>query len=150
MFSVSFFPSILPSHSTLLSLIIFRKYPYTPSLPEGIENSRGWGLLRANKFKEISSRLGDLRKKSLVGGGGGSMVVFWNRTIEVKCNDDEGDKRNVCVLFQTGLSGNVIMLSVLYSGGMMMTDAQISVGDLTSFLLYAGFVGISFGGKKNL
>ena len=38
------------------------------------------------------------------------------------------------------------MLSVLYSGGMMMTDAQISVGDLTSFLLYAGFVGISFGG----
>ena len=39
------------------------------------------------------------------------------------------------------------MLSVLYSGGMMMTDAQISVGDLTSFLLYAGFVGISFGGN---
>lgn len=29
----------------------------------------------------------------------------------------------------------------------MMTDAQITVGDLTSFLLYAGFVGISFGGK---
>lgn len=52
------------------------------------------------------------------------------------------------VLFQTGLSGNIIMLSVLYSGGMMMTGAQISVGDLTSFLLYAGFVGISFGGNK--
>ena len=51
-------------------------------------------------------------------------------------------------LFQTGLSGNIIMLSVLYSGGMMMTGAQISVGDLTSFLLYAGFVGISFGGNK--
>ncbi|KAL9952922.1 hypothetical protein ACROYT_G040252 [Oculina patagonica] len=49
----------------------------------------------------------------------------------------------------TGLSGNVIMLSVLYSGGMMMTDAQISVGDLTSFLLYAGFVGISFGGLSS-
>ena len=57
--------------------------------------------------------------------------------------------QNMCrwFLFQTGLSGNVIMLSVLYSGGMMMTDAQISVGDLTSFLLYAGFVGISFGGN---
>ena len=51
------------------------------------------------------------------------------------------------VVLQTGLSGNAIMLSVLYSGGMMMTSAQISVGDLTSFLLYAGFVGISFGGK---
>ena len=31
----------------------------------------------------------------------------------------------------------------------MMSDAQISVGDLTSFLLYAGFVGISFGGEEN-
>ena len=50
---------------------------------------------------------------------------------------------------QTGLSGNVIILSVLYSGGVMMSDAQISVGDLTSFLLYAGFVGISFGGEEN-
>lgn len=49
----------------------------------------------------------------------------------------------------TGLSGNVIMLAVLYSGGMMMTDAQITVGDLTSFLLYAGFVGISFGGLSS-
>lgn len=49
----------------------------------------------------------------------------------------------------TGLSGNAIMLSVLYSGGMMMTSAQISVGDLTSFLLYAGFVGISFGGLSS-
>jgi NAD dependent epimerase/dehydratase family enzyme len=29
----------------------------------------------------------------------------------------------------------------------MMTDAQISVGDLTSFLLYTGFVGVSVGGK---
>ena len=79
------------------------------------------------------------------------MVILWNYTTEVKCNYDEGDTTNACVLlFQTGLSGNVIMLSVLYSGGMMMTDAQISVGDLTSFLLYAGFVGISFGGKKKL
>lgn len=49
----------------------------------------------------------------------------------------------------TGLSGNVIILSVLYSGGVMMSDAQISVGDLTSFLLYAGFVGISFGGLSS-
>lgn len=54
-----------------------------------------------------------------------------------------------CFFLQTGLSGNVIILSVLYSGGVMMSDAQISVGDLTSFLLYAGFVGISFGGEEN-
>ena len=56
---------------------------------------------------------------------------------------------NKVYFLQTGLSGNVIILSVLYSGGVMMSDAQISVGDLTSFLLYAGFVGISFGGEEN-
>ena len=31
----------------------------------------------------------------------------------------------------------------------MLSDAQISVGDLASFLLYAGFVGISFRGEEN-
>ena len=29
----------------------------------------------------------------------------------------------------------------------MMTEAQITVGDLSAFLLYAAYVGVSFGGK---
>ena len=37
----------------------------------------------------------------------------------------------------------MVVLAVLYSGGMMVTDSQISVGNLTSFLLYAAYVGIS-------
>ncbi|EDO39130.1 predicted protein [Nematostella vectensis] len=49
----------------------------------------------------------------------------------------------------TGLSGNLIVLSVLYSGGMMMTSAQISVGELTSFMLYTGFVGVSIAGLSS-
>ncbi|XP_041351268.1 ATP-binding cassette sub-family B member 10, mitochondrial-like [Gigantopelta aegis] len=49
----------------------------------------------------------------------------------------------------TGLSGNVIVLSVLYYGGIMMTEAQITVGDLSAFLLYAAYVGISFGGLSS-
>ena len=31
----------------------------------------------------------------------------------------------------------------------MMSDVQISVGDLSSFLIYAGFVGTSFRGEEN-
>lgn len=46
----------------------------------------------------------------------------------------------------SGLSGNLVVLSVLYYGGIMMTEAQITVGDLTSFLMYAAYVGISIGG----
>ena len=46
----------------------------------------------------------------------------------------------------SGLSGNVIILSVLYYGGVMLSDATITVGNLSAFLIYAGYVGISLGG----
>ncbi|KAJ8308440.1 hypothetical protein KUTeg_013314 [Tegillarca granosa] len=49
----------------------------------------------------------------------------------------------------TGLSGNLIVLSVLYSGGLMMTEAQITVGDLSAFLLYAAYIGVSIGGMTS-
>ncbi|XP_062503697.1 ATP-binding cassette sub-family B member 10, mitochondrial-like [Corticium candelabrum] len=45
-----------------------------------------------------------------------------------------------------GLSGNLVVLAVLWKGGMMMNESQLSVGDLTSFLLYTGYVGFSIGG----
>lgn len=45
----------------------------------------------------------------------------------------------------TGLSGNLIVLSVLYKGGLLMGSAQMTVGELSSFLLYAFWVGVSIG-----
>lgn len=49
----------------------------------------------------------------------------------------------------TGFSGNLIILTVLYYGGLMMHDAEITVGDLSSFLMYAAYVGISIGGMSS-
>uniref|UniRef100_A0A8D9EE78 ATP-binding cassette sub-family B member 10, mitochondrial n=1 Tax=Cacopsylla melanoneura TaxID=428564 RepID=A0A8D9EE78_9HEMI len=49
----------------------------------------------------------------------------------------------------TGLSGNAIILSVLYYGGVMVSDETITVGNLSSFLLYAAYIGISIGGLSN-
>ncbi|XP_054711327.1 ATP-binding cassette sub-family B member 10, mitochondrial-like [Uloborus diversus] len=46
----------------------------------------------------------------------------------------------------TGFSGNLIILSVLYYGGLMMSEGTISVGNLSAFLMYAAYVGISIGG----
>jgi len=46
----------------------------------------------------------------------------------------------------TGLSGNMIILTVLYYGGSLVTTDVISVGNLTSFILYAAYVGIGFNG----
>ena len=39
------------------------------------------------------------------------------------------------------------MLLVLYYGGNMVSLSQITVGGLTSFMVYAAWVGISVGGE---
>ncbi|XP_053608432.1 ATP-binding cassette sub-family B member 10, mitochondrial-like [Plodia interpunctella] len=49
----------------------------------------------------------------------------------------------------TGLSGNMIIILVLYYGGGMVATEQLTVGNLTSFLLYAAYVGISIGGLSS-
>jgi ATP-binding cassette, subfamily B (MDR/TAP), member 10 len=40
----------------------------------------------------------------------------------------------------TGLSGNLIVLSVFYFGGVWMSEEALTIGDLSSFLLYAFWV----------
>lgn len=49
----------------------------------------------------------------------------------------------------TGLSGNVIVLSVFYYGGIMMSTSALTMGDLSSFLLYAAYVGVALGGLSS-
>ncbi|XP_026731164.1 ATP-binding cassette sub-family B member 10, mitochondrial [Trichoplusia ni] len=49
----------------------------------------------------------------------------------------------------TGLAGNTIIILVLYYGGGMVATEQLTVGNLTSFLLYAAYVGISIGGLSS-
>ncbi|KAF5901584.1 ATP-binding cassette sub-family B member 10, mitochondrial, partial [Clarias magur] len=49
----------------------------------------------------------------------------------------------------TGLSGNMIILSVLYKGGLLMGSEHMTVGELSSFLMYAMWVGISIAGLSS-
>lgn len=49
----------------------------------------------------------------------------------------------------TGLSGNVIILSVLYFGGHSIADQVITVGDLSAFMIYSAWVGISIAGLSS-
>ncbi|KAJ9579752.1 hypothetical protein L9F63_004589, partial [Diploptera punctata] len=49
----------------------------------------------------------------------------------------------------TGLSGNVIVLSVLYYGGVMVSNSDLTVGKLSAFLLYAAYIGVSIGGLSS-
>lgn len=39
-----------------------------------------------------------------------------------------------------------MMISVLYYGGTLVADSSITIGSLTSFLLYAAYIGVSIGG----
>uniref|UniRef100_A0A0U9HVI2 ATP-binding cassette sub-family B member 10, mitochondrial n=1 Tax=Chrysomela populi TaxID=154003 RepID=A0A0U9HVI2_CHRPP len=49
----------------------------------------------------------------------------------------------------TGFSGHVIIISVLYYGGVMVSSHSLTVGDLSSFLLYAAYIGISVSGLSS-
>lgn len=49
----------------------------------------------------------------------------------------------------TGLSGNIMILSVLYKGGLLMASQHMTVGELSSFLLYTFWVGISIAGLSS-
>ncbi|KAL2083692.1 hypothetical protein ACEWY4_021465 [Coilia grayii] len=46
----------------------------------------------------------------------------------------------------TGLSGNMMVLSVLYKGGLLTASEHMTVGQLSSFLMYTFWVGISIAG----
>ncbi|OQV26132.1 ATP-binding cassette sub-family B member 10, mitochondrial [Hypsibius exemplaris] len=48
-----------------------------------------------------------------------------------------------------GLTGNMVVLSVLYYGGILMSRGDVTVGDLSAFLLYAGYVGVSIAGLSS-
>ncbi|GAU92589.1 hypothetical protein RvY_04650 [Ramazzottius varieornatus] len=45
-----------------------------------------------------------------------------------------------------GLTGNLVVLSVLYYGGILMSRSAITVGDLSAFIMYSAYVGTSIGG----
>ncbi|KAG7236030.1 hypothetical protein INR49_001430 [Caranx melampygus] len=49
----------------------------------------------------------------------------------------------------TGLSGNLMILSVLYKGGLLMASQHMTVGELSSFLMYTFWVGISIAGLSS-
>ncbi|KAM4593278.1 ATP-binding cassette sub-family B member 10, mitochondrial [Odontesthes bonariensis] len=49
----------------------------------------------------------------------------------------------------TGLSGNLMILSVLYKGGLLMANQHMTVGELSSFLMYTFWVGISIAGLSS-
>jgi putative ABC transport system ATP-binding protein len=49
----------------------------------------------------------------------------------------------------TGFAGNMAILTLLYAGGAMVNSGAITIGELTSFLMYAVYAGSSMFGMTN-
>ncbi|KAH8373920.1 ATP-binding cassette sub-family B member 10, mitochondrial [Drosophila serrata] len=49
----------------------------------------------------------------------------------------------------TGFTGNFIIITVLYYGGTLVLEGSLTIGALTAFMLYAGYVAISMNGLSN-
>ena len=47
-----------------------------------------------------------------------------------------------------GFSGNITVLALLWYGGSIVTQGDLTVGDLASFMLFTAFVGSSLAGTK--
>ena len=48
-----------------------------------------------------------------------------------------------------GLVGNSMVISVLYVGGMLVSSGSISIGQLSSFMLYVVFTGTAVSGLSS-
>ena len=49
---------------------------------------------------------------------------------------------------QTGLSGNSVILAVLYYASTLVGAGEVTVGDLSAFLLYAAYAGVAVGERS--
>ena len=58
-----------------------------------------------------------------------------------------GKKKNILygiMLFVMTIFANLLILSILYFGGQLVIDVELSIGDLTSFVLYTITLTIGF------
>ena len=56
---------------------------------------------------------------------------------------------NRIIFYITGLIGNSMAIAVLYVGGMYVSSGAITIGQLSSFMLYVVFTGTAVGGLSS-
>jgi len=120
-----------------------------------------WGMFMGKKVKNVSKDLQDtLAASTSLAQEKISNIrtvrSFAMETREVKGYKDqmgnvlEKAEREAMVQAKfygvTGMAGNMIVLTVLYYGGSLVTTNVLTVGNLASFVLYSAYVGIGLSG----
>ncbi|XP_061480464.1 ATP-binding cassette sub-family B member 10, mitochondrial isoform X2 [Rhineura floridana] len=104
-------------------------------------------LAEATQLAE--ERIGNLRTVRAFGQELNEMEKYRSKVDHVLQLAKKEAKARAGFFGATGLFGNLIVLSVLYKGGLLMGSAHMTMGELSSFLMYAFWVGTSIGGLSS-
>jgi putative ABC transport system ATP-binding protein len=99
--------------------------------------------------KIAEERLGNVRTSQAFAG---ELLEVHRYNKQVRKLFDLGKRESFisATFFSTsGLAGNMTILSLLYVGGGMVSNGTISIGDLTSFLMYTAYAGSSLFGLSS-
>lgn len=99
--------------------------------------------------KIAEERLGNVRTSQAFAG---ELLEVHRYNKQVRRLFDLGKRESFisATFFSTsGLAGNMTILSLLYVGGGMVSNGTISIGDLTSFLMYTAYAGSSLFGLSS-
>jgi len=120
-----------------------------------------WGMFMGKKVKNISRELQDTLAASTSLAQEKISNIRTVRSFAMETREVEGYKKQMGeVLVKgereamvqakfygvTGMAGNMIVLTVLYYGGSLVTTNVLTVGNLASFVLYSAYVGIGLSG----
>ncbi|KAL9622872.1 MAG: hypothetical protein Q9160_002798 [Pyrenula sp. 1 TL-2023] len=102
-----------------------------------------------NLTKIAEERLGNVRTSQAFAG---EILEVHRYNTQVRKIFDLGKRESfISATFfsSTGFMGNMTILSLLYVGGGMVSSGAISIGDLTSFLMYTAYAGSSLFGLSS-
>lgn len=103
----------------------------------------------ADSTKIAEERIANVKTVKMFGHESREMQTYDHSILNVLRIAYKEAKARALFYGMTGLTGNMIIISVLYYGGVMVSSQTISVGQLSSFLLYAAYIGVSIGGLSS-
>ncbi|KAK5109115.1 multidrug-resistance transporter mdr2 [Meristemomyces frigidus] len=96
--------------------------------------------------KIAEERLGNVRTSQAFAGEMQEVHRYNNQVRKIFALGKKEAYISATFFASSGFAGNMTFLALLYVGGGMVRDGIITVGDLTSFLMYAGYAGSSLFG----
>ncbi|XP_023162303.1 ATP-binding cassette sub-family B member 10, mitochondrial [Drosophila hydei] len=103
----------------------------------------------AEVMKHAEERFGNVRTVKVFGRENSECAEYDKQLDEaIQIGYKETKARSV-FFGLTGFSGNVVIISVLYYGGTLVLNEELSIGAMTSFMLYAGYSAVAMNGLSN-